>query len=87
MCRPQVRNLHSCIKVAGDFVSPENLSQCFRLMNEFRDLSSSHSNHEDKLQIKNIMFHAVKDSISVLLHENLDEQQEPEPEPEEEKEK
>ncbi|XP_026816399.1 lysine-specific demethylase 3A-like isoform X3 [Rhopalosiphum maidis] len=87
----QVRNLHSCIKVAGDFVSPENVSQCFRLMNEFRDLSSSHSNHEDKLQIKNIMFHAVKDSISVLLHENLEEPQEQQesatPEKEKEKEK
>ncbi|XP_060860355.1 lysine-specific demethylase 3A-like isoform X4 [Metopolophium dirhodum] len=82
----QVRNLHSCIKVAGDFVSPENVSQCFRLMNEFRELSSSHSNHEDKLQIKNIMFHAVKDSISVLLHNNLEEPQEQQ-EPEEEQEK
>jgi lysine-specific demethylase 3 len=81
----QVRNLHSCIKVAGDFVSPENVSQCFRLMNEFRDLSSSHSNHEDKLQIKNIMFHAIKDSISVLLHENLEEPQEQQ-KPEEEQE-
>jgi hypothetical protein len=60
-------------------------------MNEFRDLSSNHSNHEDKLQIKNIMFHAVKDSISVLLHENLEdpeEEQESEtPEKEKEKEK
>ncbi|VVC45948.1 JmjC domain [Cinara cedri] len=65
----QVRNLHNCIKVAQDFVSPENLAQCFQLTNEFRDLSSSHSNHEDKLQIKNIMYHAVKDSLSVLMHE------------------
>jgi len=55
-------------------------------MNEFRELSSSHSNHEDKLQIKNIMFHAVKDSISVLLHKNLEEPQEQQ-EPEEEQEK
>lgn len=71
----QVRNLHSCIKVACDFVSPENLSQCFRLMNEFYDLSSDHSLHEDKLQIKNIMFHAVKDSISVLLRESLSQEE------------
>lgn len=71
MCNVQVRNLHNCIKVAEDFVSPENVSQCFRLMNEFRGLSSYHTNHEDKLQIKNIVYHAVKDSLSVLLHERL----------------
>lgn len=62
----QVRNLHNCIKVAEDFVSPENVSHCFHLTQEFRHLSDTHSNHEDKLQIKNIIYHAVKDSISTL---------------------
>ncbi|XP_014240695.1 probable JmjC domain-containing histone demethylation protein 2C isoform X3 [Cimex lectularius] len=62
----QVRNLHNCIKVAEDFVSPENVSHCFHLTQEFRDLSDTHTNHEDKLQIKNIMYHAVKDSLAVL---------------------
>jgi len=47
----QVRNLHSCIKAAEDFVSPENLSNCFKLTQEFRLLSDTHSNHEDKLQV------------------------------------
>uniref|UniRef100_T1IIC8 [histone H3]-dimethyl-L-lysine(9) demethylase n=1 Tax=Strigamia maritima TaxID=126957 RepID=T1IIC8_STRMM len=63
----QVRNLHSCIKVAEDFVSPENVSHCFTLTQEFRDLSDTHTNHEDKLQVKNIIYHAVKDALSVLL--------------------
>ncbi|KAI4459227.1 jmjc domain-containing histone demethylation protein [Holotrichia oblita] len=62
----QVRNLHNCIKVAEDFVSPENVSHCFHLTQEFRDLSDTHTNHEDKLQIKNIIYHAVKDSLSTL---------------------
>lgn len=62
----QVRNLHNCIKVAEDFVSPENVAQCFHLTQEFRDLSDTHSNHEDKLQIKNIIYHAVKESLSAL---------------------
>lgn len=62
----QVRNLHNCIKVAEDFVSPENVSHCFHLTQEFRALSDTHSNHEDKLQIKNIIYHAVKDSLTVL---------------------
>ena len=48
----QVRNLHSCIKAAEDFVSPENLANCFRMMQEFRHLSDTHTNHEDKLQVR-----------------------------------
>lgn len=62
----QVRNLHNCIKVAEDFVSPENIAHCFKLTNEFRNLSESHSNHEDKLQIKNIIYHTVKDAAAYL---------------------
>lgn len=54
------------MQVAEDFVSPENVSHCFHLTQEFRDLSDTHSNHEDKLQIKNIIYHAVKDSLSTL---------------------
>jgi len=48
-------------------VSPENVSHCFQLTEEFRNLSETHSNHEDKLQIKNIVYHAVKDALSVVL--------------------
>ncbi|XP_060860134.1 lysine-specific demethylase 3A-like [Metopolophium dirhodum] len=62
----QVRNLHNCIKVAEDFVSPETVHHSFRMTQEFRQLTDNHTNHEDKLQIKNIVFHAVKDSISYL---------------------
>jgi len=54
--------------VAEDFVSPENVSHCFHLTQEFRALSDTHTNHEDKLQIKNIIYHAVKDSLTVLTN-------------------
>ncbi|KAB7504262.1 Lysine-specific demethylase 3B [Armadillidium nasatum] len=63
----QVRNLQNCVKVAEDFVSPENISHCFHLTQEFRHLSDTHTNHEDKLQIKNIIYHAMKDAISSLM--------------------
>ncbi|XP_045082848.1 lysine-specific demethylase 3B-like isoform X2 [Coregonus clupeaformis] len=62
----QVHNLYSCIKVAEDFVSPEHVRHCFRLTQEFRHLSTTHSNHEDKLQVKNIIYHAVKDAVGTL---------------------
>lgn len=52
LCFPsQVHNLYSCIKVAEDFVSPEHVRHCFRLTQEFRHLSTTHTNHEDKLQV------------------------------------
>ncbi|XP_048748291.1 probable JmjC domain-containing histone demethylation protein 2C isoform X3 [Ostrea edulis] len=69
----QVKNLHSCIKVAEDFVSPEHLNHCFSLTQEFRLLSDTHTNHEDKLQVKNIMYHAVKDALAVLNNVEPDE--------------
>ncbi|XP_069507689.1 lysine-specific demethylase 3B [Ambystoma mexicanum] len=67
----QVHNLYSCIKVAEDFVSPEHVKHCFRLTQEFRHLSNTHTNHEDKLQVKNIIYHAVKDAVGTLkFHES-----------------
>lgn len=67
----QVHNLYSCIKVAEDFVSPEHVRHCFRLTQEFRHLSTTHTNHEDKLQVKNIIYHAVKDAVGTLkTHES-----------------
>ncbi|XP_037531252.1 lysine-specific demethylase 3B isoform X2 [Nematolebias whitei] len=62
----QVHNLYSCIKAAEDFVSPEHVRHCFRLTQEFRHLSTTHTNHEDKLQVKNIIYHAVKDAVGTL---------------------
>ena len=59
----QVRNLHNCIKVAEDFVSPENISRCIALTQEFRKLTEWHTNHEDKLQMKSILYHAGKQNL------------------------
>ena len=59
----QVLNVLDCIKVALDFVAPENLSECLNLTEEFRMLSTRHENHEDKLQIKNILYHTIKNLI------------------------
>ena len=79
----QVRNLHNCIKIAEDFVSPELANNCLHLtqvkfpvigdhlfqpflLQEFRHLTEHHTNHEDKLQIKNIIFHSVKSAVARL---------------------
>ncbi|KAM7480947.1 hypothetical protein LguiB_005530 [Lonicera macranthoides] len=54
-CPHQVRNLKSCIKVALDFVSPENVNECIRLTEEFRVLPPNHRANEDKLEVLLLM--------------------------------
>lgn len=62
----QVLNVLDCIKVALDFVAPENLSECLNLTEEFRVLSTRHENREDRLQVKNILYHTIKNLIPVV---------------------
>ncbi|KAJ0096110.1 hypothetical protein Patl1_16251 [Pistacia atlantica] len=50
-CSHQVRNLKSCIKVALDFVSPENVGESARLTEEFQVLPPNHWAKEDKLEV------------------------------------
>ncbi|KAJ7539676.1 hypothetical protein O6H91_11G105000 [Diphasiastrum complanatum] len=63
-CPHQVRNLKSCIKVAMDFVSPENLEECIRLTDEFRLLPKNHRAKEDKLEVKKMIVLAAKGAIN-----------------------
>jgi lysine-specific demethylase 3 len=64
----QVRNIYSCIKVAEDFVSPQQMPHCLHLSEEFRKLTKDHTNNIEKLNIKNIAYHSVKEAIASLLH-------------------
>ncbi|KAF6146157.1 hypothetical protein GIB67_015595 [Kingdonia uniflora] len=50
-CPHQVRNKQSCIKVALDFVSPENVQEFVRLTEEFHLLPKNHRAKEDKLEV------------------------------------
>ncbi|KAG8552524.1 hypothetical protein GDO81_004562 [Engystomops pustulosus] len=65
----QVQNFHSCIQVTQDFVSPEHLVHSFHLTQELR-LSKEEINFDDKLQVKNILYHSVKEMVkSLRIHE------------------
>ncbi|KAM0872622.1 hypothetical protein ACQ4PT_038604 [Festuca glaucescens] len=77
-CPHQVRNLKSCMKVALDFVSPENVQQCMRLTEEFRLLPKGHRVNEDKLEIKKIAFHAIKQAIDDITKKDGNEEEVPE---------
>nr|KAJ0207318.1 hypothetical protein LSAT_V11C500254210 [Lactuca sativa] len=65
-CAHQVRNLKSCIKVALDFVSPENVGECIRLTEDFRVLPQNHRAKEDKLEVKKMALYAVEAALKDL---------------------
>ncbi|XP_026433810.1 lysine-specific demethylase JMJ25-like [Papaver somniferum] len=65
-CPHQVRNLKSCIKVAVDFVSPENVPECMRLAKEFRLLPQNHGAKEDKLEVKKMILYAVRHAVDTV---------------------
>lgn len=53
-CAHQVCNYAAAVKCAMDFVSPENVTRCADLTQDFRLMPEQ----EDKLQLKNILFFA-----------------------------
>ncbi|KAL6550255.1 Lysine-specific demethylase jmj26 [Orobanche minor] len=55
--------MFSCIKVALDFVSPENVASCFKLTEEFRVLPKNHRAKEDKLEVKKMVLHAMRKAV------------------------
>ncbi|OJA07528.1 hypothetical protein AZE42_07698 [Rhizopogon vesiculosus] len=57
-CAHQVCNLADCIKVAVDFVSPENIDRCEKLTREFREQNQSMAWKEDVLQLRTMMWFA-----------------------------
>ncbi|CAK8570171.1 unnamed protein product [Lathyrus sativus] len=63
-CPHQVRNRKSCIKVAMDFVSPENVQECVQLTEEFRLLPKNHRSKEDKLEIKKMALYAADVAVA-----------------------
>ncbi|KAK4765260.1 hypothetical protein SAY86_026350 [Trapa natans] len=65
-CPHQVRNLKSCIKVALDFVSPENVKECLRLTEEFRVLPENHRAKEDKLEVKKMAIYGMSSVVKGL---------------------
>lgn len=51
-------------------MSPEHLVQSFHLTQELR-LLKEEINYDDKLQVKNILYHAVKEMVrSLKIHED-----------------
>lgn len=62
----QMKHILSCISLSSDFVSPENISHSFYLTRQMRYLSEEQSPAEDKIQIKNLIYHSVKNALSTI---------------------
>ena len=63
----QVKHLLSSISLESDFVSPENVSQSFFMYRQLRHLPESQKQPiVDKLSVKNLIFHSVKNALATL---------------------
>uniref|UniRef100_A0A0K2TK63 JmjC domain-containing protein n=1 Tax=Lepeophtheirus salmonis TaxID=72036 RepID=A0A0K2TK63_LEPSM len=65
----QVKHLKCCISISSDFVSAESLPHSFYMVQSMRYLPESQAMGEDKLQVKNLIFHSVKDALKALSEE------------------
>lgn len=54
----QVANMADCMKIAIDFVSPENIDRCEKLTKEFREQNQRKAWKEDVLQLRTMMWFA-----------------------------
>nr|XP_017252530.1 PREDICTED: lysine-specific demethylase JMJ25-like isoform X2 [Daucus carota subsp. sativus] len=65
-CPCQVRYLKSCMQVSAGFVSPENIDACIRLSEEIRVLPLKHRAKEDRLGVKKLIVHAMRQVLDEL---------------------
>lgn len=61
-----ISTMQSCTKVAVDFVSPENIRECLRLTEEFRQLPVNHRAREDKLEVTSFLIQIYYASITLF---------------------
>ncbi|KAL9383990.1 hypothetical protein Peur_024313 [Populus x canadensis] len=67
-CPYQIRNLKSCVSVVLDFLSPENVTECIQLMDEFRQLPENHKAKVDSLEVKKMALHSISRAVR-KIHE------------------
>lgn len=70
-CAHQVCNLTPCIKIACDFVSPENVQRCSIITTADRRLATL-AKREDVLQLKNLIYFAFVGALDYLERGGID---------------
>jgi len=66
----QVKVLNSSLFCQSEFVSPEQMRQVMRL--SFTDIGQQ---FDDRLQVKNVVFHSCKDALSILERPDKEEKE------------
>ena len=56
----------SSISLSSDFVSPENVSHSFFMTRQMRYLGEDQIPTDDKIQIKNLIYHSMKNALSTI---------------------
>ncbi|XWS18284.1 hypothetical protein CRYUN_Cryun32bG0030600 [Craigia yunnanensis] len=65
-CPYQIRNVKSCVNVVLDFVSPENVTECIRLIDELRLLPEDHRAKAEKLEVEKMALYRINAAIKEI---------------------
>ncbi|XVE51234.1 hypothetical protein DITRI_Ditri02bG0023600 [Diplodiscus trichospermus] len=65
-CPYQIRNVKSCVNVVLDFVSPENVTECIRLIDELRLLPEDHKAKAEKFEVEKMALYRISAAIKEI---------------------
>ncbi|KAK9706622.1 hypothetical protein RND81_07G139900 [Saponaria officinalis] len=65
-CLYQIKNVKSCISIASGFISPENASECVKLINELRLLPNNHKAKQVKLEVEKMTIRSIDEAIKEI---------------------
>ncbi|XP_057544133.1 lysine-specific demethylase JMJ28 isoform X2 [Amaranthus tricolor] len=65
-CPYQIKYIKSCINISAGFISPENASECIKLINEIRVLPNDHKAKQLKLEVEKMTIWSVDEAIKEI---------------------
>lgn len=65
-CPYQIKYVKSCVNIALGFISPENASECIKLINEIRVLPNNHKAKQVKLEVEKMTICSVDEAIKEI---------------------
>ncbi|KAK8607895.1 hypothetical protein V6N13_023340 [Hibiscus sabdariffa] len=65
-CPYQMRSIKSCVNVVLDFISPENVTECIRLINELRLLPDNHKAKAKKFEVEKMALYRIRAAIKEI---------------------
>ncbi|XP_021719520.1 uncharacterized protein LOC110687212 isoform X2 [Chenopodium quinoa] len=65
-CPYQIKNVKSCVNIAMGFLSPENASECIKLINEIRVLPNNHKAKQGNLEVEKMTICSIDEAIKEI---------------------